>query len=167
MKAQHWLLLLLGNLLFLLIRPKPLLYHENEVLRNILPFILCFILQPLLLYKFLEIFKFNFNLRVMFTVVSVFVYIPCSIIETHRLMDELNNNGIKSVAIVTEKEYFNESKKRGWYIQYSFIINGKENKSEYIPDIQNTLSIGDTSTLLYLKDYPHIHLIQVNDSYFK
>jgi hypothetical protein len=129
--------------------PDRVLYSQDVI--GFTPFILIFFFQSFLLYCLLK----SFNAAPKFTIgcvaLSVLVIGPCyGLYEGHRAEADLKENGSLTNGIVYKKW----QRKSEWLLRCQYSVNGNVYSTFTEKDKDNIYKVGDTVTVIYVKDFP-------------
>ncbi len=152
-------LILIGIVAFLFLgMPDSILYATTGFLKW-LPFVLIFIVIPVLLFRtllgFTSIFGSKIWLILAIPLASILILGPSFGIYTdHYKNTDLLENGTKTKGIIAKKWYSIAKSYKGYYIQCEFKVDSLKFLTFSKKDENNIYKIGDTMTILYSKKNP-------------
>jgi len=129
--------------------PVRVLYSQGVI--RFTPFILIFFIQTFLLYCLLKSFNAAPKFTVGWVALSVLIIGPSfGLYEGHRAKADFKDNGSLTNGIVYKKW----QRKSEWLLRCQYSVDGNVYSTFSETDKNNRYKVGDTLTVIYIKDFP-------------
>jgi hypothetical protein len=155
--ASFWFVLIISVFWFLYIdTPESVMYARTGFLRW-LPFILVFLVLPILLFKFINtVWENNSGWSIFVAAISVLAVGPTfGILSGEKQEKELRQNGEKVKGVVVNKWWAEKKGNDEWLFVCEYFVDGKAYQTFSIPDKDNKFRLGDSLEIIYSKSNPN------------
>lgn len=150
--------------------PDELLYEQENALIEVIPFMLIFIVPPIILYNILKSYKVTHNTALGIAAGSVLVIGPTwGMLQERKSKTDFAANGQPTMGIVYKK-WKSGTGKREWLLRCNYQVDGKTYSTFSKADDKNKFKVGDTLTVVYSKKYPQKCMIvelEENDQWIR
>ena len=151
---KYFLLILYLGILILIFfgLPDKILYSQDVIRWT--PFILIFIVQTFLLYRLLQSFKIMQKHLLGICALSVLVIGPSfGFYLGYKDERDFQQNGEETKGIVYKK-WYKYGKNSEWLLRCQYEVDGVIYSTFSETDEENRYQVGDTLTVIYIKNYP-------------
>ena len=132
--------------------PQSILYSQEPI--RWMPFILIFIIQPLVLYYLLKSDTITRNTTIGLCALSVFIVgLPFGFYLNYSEKKDLEQKGETTKGVIYRK-WHSSGKNSEWLIRCRFQVNGTSYSTFSEKDKNNVFKVGDTLTIIYINDFP-------------
>lgn len=140
--------------------PPELIYHRSQLVRGVTMFGGVFFLIPACIY--LSVSKLRSKNWVMIALISIPINgIGFASTAQKREISELKKNGINTTGVIIEKSSAPRRHVNDWQVKILFQIENQMIISEWRPDYEDNLILGDSIEITYLPDFPKINRLMI------
>jgi hypothetical protein len=116
-----------------------------------------FLLIPFILYKTFEAYKYESNWSFILVLASSVIGITSWLARNdYVIKHDLMQEGIWTKSVVKDKYLAKGKHNYGWRLRLAYTVGSEEYKTTLSIDYTDTHQIGDTVSIIYLRDYPSI-----------